>query len=761
MSDLLLGARMAFSGGRDGWARALLTAFGVGIGVALLLLAAAVPAMLQGRQARGDARFDFRLGEQLPAAANTLLVAPFDTEFRDRPVRGRLVRPEGPQAPLPPGVSALPRDGEVVVSPALKELLDSPEGSLFAPRLGGAEVVGTIGPQGLPGPHELAFYLGSDTLGSDGSNRIDAFGGGPPSEEFGPTLILLVVIIFVVLLLPIAVFLGAAVRFGGEPRERRLAALRLIGADRRMTRRIAAGEAVVGALLGIVVGGLLFAVGRQLVPLVTLWDISVYAGDVRPSLPIVALIVVAVPVVAVVVSLIALRRVAIEPLGVTRRASTTRRRLWWRLIPPAIGLVLLEPLVSDVRAVGEALTRHQVAAGVVLLLIGAVTLLPWLVDLLVRRLGRGPVAWQLAIRRLQLDSATSARLVSGVAVAVAGTIGLQMLFTGVQRQYTTETGEDPTRATSYVRLFDIPEGSAAMNQLLAVPGVTGGTGTLWARIARDGSSPEAAPAGYLRIGDCRALAEYAELGRCADGDVFRSLGPPDDGPSIDAFVPGTRIAVGERAASWTLPADTRTVPARANPIGWKRSEILATPGAIEAGRIGPLSVETYLDFDRDDPDTLERLRNTAVQLTRTSWVGRLSATAQADRFVTIQRGLYVGVVVTLLLIGVSMLVGLLEQLRERRRLLAMLVAVGTRRATLAWSVFWQTVVPVLIGLTVAVAFGLALGSVLLRMVNMPISVSWPVIGMSTGLAAAAVLLVTGLGLPALWRLMNPVGLRAE
>ncbi|PZG18347.1 hypothetical protein C1I95_13680 [Micromonospora craterilacus] len=761
MSDLLLGARMAFSGGRDGWARAVLTAFGVGIGVALLLLAAAVPATLQARQARGDARYDFRLGEQLPAAANTLLVSTFDTEFRDRPVRGRILRPEGPQAPLPPGVAALPRAGEVVVSPALKKLLDSPDRDLFAPRLGHPEVIGTIGPQGLAGPHELAFYLGSDTLTIDGSHRTDVFGGGPPGEEFGPTLILLVVIIFVVLLLPIAVFLGAAVRFGGEPRERRLAALRLVGADRRMTHRIAAGEAMVGALLGIVVGGLLFAIGRQLVPLVTLWNISVYADDVRPSPPIVALIVVAVPVTAVVVSLIALRRVAIEPLGVTRRAASTRRRLWWRLIPPVIGLVLLAPLVNGVSAVGAVYTRYQVAAGAVLLLIGAVTLLPWLIDLLVRRLGGGPVAWQLAIRRLQLDSATSARLVSGIAVAVAGTIGLQMLFAGVQRQYTTETGEDTTRATSHVQLFNIPDGSAAIRQLLAVPGVTGGTGTLWAGIVRDGSSPDQASAGFLRIGDCPALAEYAELDRCVDGDVFRSLGPPDGGPSVDAFGPGTQVAVGERETPWTLPADTRTVPARASPIGWQRSEILATPGAIEAGRIGPLSVDTYLDFDRDDADTLERLRNTAAQLSRSSWVGTLSGTTQADRLTTIQRGLYIGIVVTLLLIGVSMLVGLLEQLRERRRLLAMLVAVGTRRATLAWSVFWQTVVPVLIGLTVAVGFGLALGSVLLRMVNMPISVSWPVIGMSTGLAAAAVLLVTGLGLPALWRLMRPAGLRTE
>src|SRR5439155_609497 len=83
-----------------------------------------------------------------------------------------------------------------------------------------------------------------------------------------------------------------------------------------------------------------------------------------------------------------------------------------------------------------------------LVLTGVVALLPWLVEAAVRRLGRaagGTVSWQLAVRRLQLDSAASARVVAGVAVAAAGTIGLQMLFSGVQGGYVRSTGQDPTR----------------------------------------------------------------------------------------------------------------------------------------------------------------------------------------------------------------------------------------------------------------------------------------------------------------------------
>ncbi|MDI5940082.1 ATP-binding cassette domain-containing protein [Micromonospora sp. DH15] len=230
LADLWMGARMAVTGGRDGWTRAALTALGVGIGVAMLLLAAAVPGALDARAVRNEARNDTGWRPERVAAANTVLVALADTEFRDHPVRGRIVRAEGPAAPVPPGLARLPGAGEVVVSPALRDLLDSPDGPLFAPRLGGGRVAGTIGAQGLAGPAELAFYLGSADLTDEWAVRRDQFGGGEPGEEFSPVLMVLVVVVVVVLLLPIVVFVGAAVRFGGDRRDRRLAALRLLGA---------------------------------------------------------------------------------------------------------------------------------------------------------------------------------------------------------------------------------------------------------------------------------------------------------------------------------------------------------------------------------------------------------------------------------------------------------------------------------------------------------------------------------------------------
>ncbi|SBT51261.1 FtsX-like permease family protein [Micromonospora auratinigra] len=752
--DLAMGARMAVTGGRAGWTRTLLTALGVGVGVAMLLLAAAVPGAVDARAERTAARADLGVRPDLATAGNTVLVVPVDTVFRDRPVRGRILHPEGPDAPVPPGLTALPRPGEVVVSPALRELLESPDGKLFAPRLDGARVTGTIGREGLAGPHELAFYLGRAAADED-ATRLDRFGGGGPGEEFGPMLWLLVVVVFVVLLLPIVVFLAAAVRFGGEQRDRRLAALRLLGADAGMVRRIAAAEAGAAALLGLAVGGALFLAGRQLATVISLYDISVYPDDLRPVPWLVAVVALAVPLLAAGTALLALRQVLVTPLGVSRRATPARRRLWWRLVLPAAGVALLLP-VGDVRTARSAGTDARVVAGAVLLLIGTVTVLPWLVDLLARPLRGGPPAWQLAVRRLQLDSAAPARLVGGVAVAVAGTIGLQMLVAGVQDEFRRPSGQDPSRAQVLVALHDPAQPRQVLDRLAAVPGVTRSVGTL--SFAAFPTSPR--PAGGdgsgadVRVGDCAALAEYARLGDCADGDVFLTW---RDAPPA-GVTPGSAVTFDNGATPWRVPARARTVPGRDDPMGGRHNGLLITPAAL--GELTPqqAGATALLRLDPGDRDAVERVRNAVGP---TGAVLTLDATTESRPFANVRRGLLAGAVVTLVLIGVSMLVGVLEQLRERRRLLATLVAVGTPRSTLGWSVLGQTGVPVLAGLLLAAGVGLALGAVLLRLVGAPVVVNWPVVGLGVGLGAGVVLLVTGASLPVLWRLTRPDGLRAE
>ncbi|MFJ8308527.1 MULTISPECIES: ABC transporter permease [unclassified Streptomyces] len=772
--DLALGARFALSGGREGWTRTLLTAVGVGLGVALLLGTTALPGALNARNTRDNARNDYGSSVETGPAANTLLVGRADSSYQGDSVRGRLLQPEGDKPPLPPGVTAIPAPGTMVASPALRDLLASPEGRLLRERIP-YKISATIADQGLMGPRELAYYAGNDTLkqrketgGPSEVLRITGFVDRLPQEKLDPVLALLIVIIFVVLLMPVAVFIAAAVRFGGDRRDQRLAALRLAGADRRMTRWIAAGEALAGALVGLVLGTLFFVVGRQYVGDVSIAGLNVFPSDLDPTPLLAAGVAVAVPASAVGVTLFAMRSVVVEPLGVVRTSVPRKRRMWWRALPPLAGLALLAPMMGRGRDHGT-FNQIQVIGGTVLLLIGVTALLPWLVEAVVRRLGGGSVGWQLAVRRMQLTSGSAARMVNGIAVAVAGAIALQMLFGAVEGDYVKSSGEDTSRAQLIVPLGT---GTPAQQsrEVQALKGTEGVTQTVALGYVDAGDRPkDLRHYTSVTVGTCADLRETATLPACADGDVFNAVGGEFDRetsakPGSTLYLDPTNGGPGQPKDAeipWTVPATVKNVQSRPDPMGMPRNGLLLTPGALAHTPNVPTRATVYVSTAPGDSLAKERVLNVAAAADPITKARALNSVQTSARFAGVRKGLYIGAAAVLMLIGASLLVSMLEQLRERKKLLSSLVAFGTRRTTLSWSVLWQTALPVALGLGLAAVVGLGLGSVLLRMVGRSVTIDWvPAVSM-VGIGAGVVVLVTALSMPPLWRLMRPDGLRTE
>ncbi|WNF29264.1 FtsX-like permease family protein [Streptomyces sp. C11-1] len=774
LRDLGLGIRFAAAGGREGWIRTLLTAVGVGLGVALLLLASSVPHLLDERNAREQARSEAPLSgspDGRAAKSDTSVVRiNTTTEYRDRTVAGYLMRPDGSKPVLPPGVGRFPGADEMVVSPALKELLAAPGSELLRERLP-YEITGTIGDAGLRSPNELRYYAGSDTLTpAAGGERISGYGSPGETDPLPPLLIVLTVMVCVVLLVPVAIFIATAVRFGGDRRDRRLAALRLVGADIRTTRRIAAGEALFGAVLGLLIGLAFFLVGRQFVGAVEIWDVSAFPADLVPDPLLALLITVAVPLTAVLVTLAAMRSVVIEPLGVVRRGKDRGRRLWWRLLMPLAGLAVLGSTGRISPYEYAPVKPFAVAAGAVLVLVGLALLLPWLVEACVNRLRGGPVPWQLATRRLQLSSGAASRAVSGVTVAVAGAIALQMMFAAMNADFNRVTGQDPTRAQFAAYSEDVTGDAAtsAIEQFRATKGVEVVIGSVEAYASKPGdyADDDIPPTTSLTIGTCDTLRELARITSCEDGDTFvvHPRGDKDMADWVDQTArKGEVVEIGSgtgKPLRWTLPADSPTVQGRQDPMGTPHWGIMATTGAVDAGKLPGAQITAQIRVDRSVPDVAEYVRNTAARIDPGMHFVTLDSVERDRQYASIQTGLQVGATVVLLLIAASMLVSQLEQLRERKRLLSVLVAFGTRRTTLGWSVLWQTAVPVVLGLVVAVAGGLGLGATLTWMIEKSVSDWWLFLPL-TGAGAGLILLVTVLSLPSLWRLMRPDGLRTE
>ncbi|WP_347404581.1 FtsX-like permease family protein [Streptomyces sp. MST-110588] len=575
--------------------------------------------------------------------------------------------------------------------------------------------------------------------------------------------------------MPVAIFIATAVRFGGERRDRRLAALRLVGADNHMTRRIAAGEALLGSLFGLVVGLGLFLFGRQFIGVIDISSLSAFPADLSPDPALAALIAVAVPVAAVAVTLFALRGIAIEPLGVVRDTVPRRRRIWWRLPIPLIGLLVLVLYGTiDNRGGIHAL---QLGSGAVLTLLGLAMLLPWLVEAVVARFKGGPVPWQLATRRLQLSSGSAARAVSGITVAVAGAIALQMMFSAIGTDYVKATGEDPSRAQLKVMLMHQrgTDAQEVIEEFRGTKGVKGVIATTRAPIwspAPPRKGDALPPSTSLSVGTCATLRELAVPGSCKDGDAFLIDGGPEsyvDEELPKVARPGATVLLNEfdengkmagRRSSWTVPERLHKIASRPDPNGEHFGGLFVTPGAIDVTKLPKPVIDVMVRLDPAVPDAAEYARNAAARIDVGAMVFRLSSTEDDPRFAGVRNGLMAASLATMTLIAASMLVTTLEQLRERRRLLSVLVAFGTRRATLAWSVLWQTAVPIALGLAVAVAGGLGLGRVLLRLVGKS-EIDWSVIWPLPLAGAGLVVLVTLLSLPPLWRMMRPDGLRTE
>ncbi|MET8846377.1 FtsX-like permease family protein [Amycolatopsis sp. NPDC004625] len=727
-ADLALGLRLALGGGgaRTAWARLALTATGVGLGVVVLLCATSLPHMLDTRAERSAARMPVA---EAAGGVDPVFAAERSDEFRGRGLQGYLVQPTGPRRPAAPGVDRLPGPGEAVLSPALAALLQSPEGELLRPRFP-QRVIGTIGDAGLTGPNELYFYLGAgDVTAQPQAHPVRGFGGEPVRRGLDSLQLLLVVLGATTCLVPVFVFVVASTRLAAAARDRRLAAVRLVGADRGQVRRIAAGEALLGAFAGLVVGAALFLLVRVLVPEITVSAFrgGIFAADVVPDWRLGVPVLLALPVLACAAAVFALRKVVIEPLGVVRHGTRVRRKLWWRLLPLAAGGALVAG-----RAGAEDARDPFVIAGVVLVLAAVPVLLPWLVERVAGLLGGGSPAWLLAVRRLQLDSATAARLVSGIAVVLAGSIALQGVYARAEGE-PPPVGDVRVLATAFVT--SVSDARAFADGLHALPGL-GGVPVETRGLLRNAAGETVS----IVVGTCAELA----LADCRDGDVH-ATGEHRPAPGERLWADG---ADRTSAPQWTVPVAGYHV------TDGQGAALLVTPAALAAGV--PLSANARIPAA--GPDVVERVRNLV------GWHGRVSSlgTERDGTSALITRVLSVGSVLVLLFAAGSLLIAAWEQLRERRSTLAALRANGVGRGVLARSLLWQLAIPVAVAALVAVLAGLGLDWLLLTLVvHRPMVVDLATIGLLTATAAAAVLLVTAVTLPALWRTASLAHLREE
>jgi hypothetical protein len=321
-----LAARFAVGAGREGLVRLMLPAVGIALATMMLLCAAVAFPALRAHEVR-RAWMDTAESNEQPAqdetATDPLLWRLTEIRFDGRDVVRVDVATEGPDAPLPPGLGAVPAEGELAVSPALRRLLDRTEPALLADRFQG-RVTATVGRAALVSPDALVVFVGraADELrGEPHVSTVHSIETEPNTITLTRVMRLAIAVGAVGLLAPVVVFVATATRLGAARRERRLAAMRLAGATPRQVSVVAAVEAAMAALIGTVAGfGLFFAI-RPSLARIPLDGVRFYTSDLRLSGGWAAAVAFAVPFLAIGTAVVSLRRARISPLGVTRRTA--------------------------------------------------------------------------------------------------------------------------------------------------------------------------------------------------------------------------------------------------------------------------------------------------------------------------------------------------------------------------------------------------------------------------------------------------------
>ncbi|MBW4715791.1 FtsX-like permease family protein [Saccharothrix obliqua] len=726
LTDLVLGVRLAVGGSRTSWARLALTAAGVGLGVVVLLLAASVGPAREAKSERVRAA-TLDLTGAGPLRAREVVVS-----WQGRRITGLELAATGPDKPAPPGVARLPEPGEVVVSPELLNLIQTDDSvrARFPER-----VIGVIADAGLPRPKSLVFYAGLAPVHADGAHPAAGFGGERPRSVLPPVYRLLVAAAIGALLVPLGIFVLVATRLGATGRARRLAAIRVVGGSRAQVRRIASGETLAGAVLGLLVGVALFFATRPLARFIEVEGVGFFPTDLLPDPLLGVLIALGVPVVAVVAALVGLRSVDVGPLGHNTAASVPPRRTWWRFALLGAGsvvLVVVSVVGSTGRAMFDSTTAGALGVGIALVLAGTGAVLPWLVGRVADGLRPEGVAPLLAVRALRSDVAVP-RVVSGVVVVLAGSLALQVLL-GAAARSAAETALDPDADRWVLALSDRTPVRSLEEAIALVGGVR-----------RVSEVRTYAPRGDVRAlvvsTDCAEIAERLRVTDCVPGVAYRTAG------GADVPAAGTSLVVGGHP--WVVPPH-RTVPGEA-------AGLFVAAGADPVlDAVPPAQLVVVGDPDQGFGD---RLLAATGRVDRAVTLPTTVEAGQVELFTSLRSGVIGGSVLLTLLAVVGLAAAAVDQVWERRRHTAVLVANGVPPRVLTAAALWQSAIPAALGIALAVPVGLGVA----WLVSPPdrFRVTWVELTTTAAPAAIVVLVVALCTLPALRQAIRPDGLRTE
>jgi hypothetical protein len=563
----------------------------------------------------------------------------------------------GPGAPVPEGLARVPAPGEVFLSPALADFLQTPGGALYRARVPG-RIVGTLGRPLVPDPSALIVVRGvaPATIDPVGNPTVDAAmvtdfarhtgvrgsSWASVSDSFW-TYLFYTWLLLLVLAAPVVALLAAATRVAARTREQRLAAMRLAGASARQLRAFAVAEGLLASLAGVIAGIAIVAV-----LLWTLGENATFMGgaawreDLIPLWWQAALLAVIALAAAVIGAVRGSRRIVVTPTGAgaVRRQRTRRQKIMRGI---GVGLLIVVVVVPGLLLPGLFAVAALLAVPMLLAAVGARVVAP-IGRVLLR--GRSP-ARMIAGGRLVADPRRGYRMIGGVVAGV-------LLLAVASAAYVAVDASATHRRTDLVVATD--DGNGDWGRIMAAirssPGVE--------------ATVPVGFAGPVVSGSCAAVAAVEQV-------RVLELCPP--GPRRQ--LPSGRVWIGSPPIEFH---GTTAIPSKSVP-----GLLVRTDGsgiALERLRdaVSAVAPSQVLDVSREPVQPLTRRSHAAAELA------------------------IAAVMVGIVALG-SMALVIMDGIGERRRGYALLRALGTPRRTITNAILTEVLVPLVICSVVALAAG--------------------------------------------------------
>ncbi|WP_158718862.1 FtsX-like permease family protein [Streptomyces globisporus] len=695
MNAFVLGMRLLWGSGRRARARFLLMALGSALGVACLAAALTIPTIIAANDARVTSR------TVSPGANKNAVYQEFLDPYGSEPLRRVFIghRSAGP-LPVPPGIKALPGAGEAIVSPKLGEVLAAnPRAAGLVP----GRVIGTIAPEGLGGPDELYAYIGTSADELSEATPLGHFGATPTRHEVidPSTLDILRFTLGCIVLLPLVIFLSVCARLSGESRARRLAALRLVGLSVRDTLRVNAGESVVAAFVGALVGLIGYLGINEVMARVGLPGLRWYPADGRPDGTTIAVCLLGCPALAWVVGQFSARRAAQSPISVRRTGERKPPKKYGTLLLiPGLGIISGYCLLSAMGrnpsggSAGAVLVPGAVLMTGAGLVFGLAPITAWISRRLAGMSQSLPLS--LAMRRTEVDPGSALRVVTGLVLLVFGA----SLTQGVLIEL-----DQVSRRTAPVQEYSFPAAELSVRQRAEMTTLSGVQAHGLAAQSWVGSL-EGKPSSIRAVfATCAQLAAFTETTHgCIDNKVLRITDPTFP---VDADArPGSSfpfLLSNGRKLHVSLPQDAVTIRAY-QPSEFAGPSLLIPPSLLPQGT--QFADARFVLVSSSDPTTIRSVLDGIGAIAPTASVEPVGIVIDSLAQLTVIRSLLVVGMVLGLVIGVAaFVVSVADRATERRGQVTALVLLGARAGTLRVAQVVQVVLPLVVGLGAAIVTG--------------------------------------------------------